>query len=88
MGVLFVLPGRQSFAGAALSLELLHGGVYAAFVNTEHNHRIADADTRSTVKPHKDDDARLWRAFRSDVVCSKDRRRPGPTARPRFAVVS
>jgi hypothetical protein len=35
MGMLFVLTGGQSFASAALSLELLHGGVYVAVVNTE-----------------------------------------------------
>jgi hypothetical protein len=38
----------QSFIGATLSLNLLHSGVYVAFVNTEHNHRKAGADTRST----------------------------------------
>jgi hypothetical protein len=38
----------QSFVGATLSLKLLHSGVYAASVNTKHNHRKAGADTRST----------------------------------------
>jgi hypothetical protein len=42
---LFAVTGRQSFPGAALSLELLDGGIYAAFANTEHNHQRADVST-------------------------------------------
>jgi hypothetical protein len=54
-------------------------------LESRRRHQI---DDDYTVKPHQVDDARPWNAFSSAVVCSKGRRRAGPTEPPRFAAAT